>query len=133
MYAPAAAAGSLTLRLINGERVDNRQPHFVRRGAFDPTAPEKLTAAKRDIYFASQWRLMWWKFRRHRLAVISGAVLLVLYASALVSEMLAPYNHYARHTEFVRSPQFRDVRRWRGRDCVHEGGVATGQSANDAN
>jgi peptide/nickel transport system permease protein len=79
-------------------------PHFVRRGAFDPTAPEELTVAQRDIYFASQWRLMWWKFRRHRLAVISGLVLLVFYASALVSEMLAPYNQYARHTEFIRSP-----------------------------
>ena len=23
------------------------------------------------LYLASQWRLMWWKFSRHRLAVVS--------------------------------------------------------------
>ena len=28
------------------------------------------------IYVASQWRLMWWRFKKHRLAVASTAVLL---------------------------------------------------------
>jgi peptide/nickel transport system permease protein len=47
---------------------------------------------------------MWWKFRRHRLAVISGAVLAVLYASILVSEFLAPYNLHSRHVDFIYAP-----------------------------
>ena len=26
----------------------------------------------KEIYFASQWKLIWWKFRKHRLATIAG-------------------------------------------------------------
>ncbi len=33
-------------------------------------------ATRRDS--ASQWRLMWWQFRRHRLAMASSFVLLVI-------------------------------------------------------
>jgi peptide/nickel transport system permease protein len=44
------------------------------------------------IFVASQWQLMWWRFRKHRLAVISGVVVIVLYLIALVAEFVAPYN-----------------------------------------
>ena len=40
---------------------------------------------------ASQWRLMWWRLLRHRVAVACGFLLLVFYATTLVSEFLAPY------------------------------------------
>ena len=36
--------------------------------------------------------LMWWKFKRHRVAVVSGIVLLLMYGSTLVTEVLVPYN-----------------------------------------
>ncbi|MET0606642.1 MAG: ABC transporter permease [Beijerinckiaceae bacterium] len=79
-------------------------PHFVSDAPFDPRSAEELTQAQRDIYLASQWRLMWWKFKRHRLAVVSGALLLVLYASILICEFLAPYNQQTVNTDFIRSP-----------------------------
>jgi len=47
---------------------------------------------------------MWWKFRRHRIAVISGVILLLFYASTLVSEMLAPYNLHTRDTRHIYAP-----------------------------
>src|SRR4030095_12814516 len=37
----------------------------------------------------SNWRLVWWRFRRHRLAVVSALVLLVLYAIVLVSHFVS--------------------------------------------
>ena len=40
---------------------------------------------------APQWRMIWWRFRRHRVAVIAGFALLFSYASILISEFLAPY------------------------------------------
>jgi len=50
--------------------------------------------------------LMWWKFKRHRVAVVSGIILLLMYASTLVSEVLVPYNLHTRHTDFIyASPQ----------------------------
>jgi peptide/nickel transport system permease protein len=39
---------------------------------------------------ASQWQLMWWKFRKHKLAMISGAMVIAFYIVALFCEFLAP-------------------------------------------
>jgi peptide/nickel transport system permease protein len=53
---------------------------------------------------ASQWRMMWWKLCRHRVAVVSGAVLLTMYLSILVCEFLAPYGLDTRNTDFIFAP-----------------------------
>jgi peptide/nickel transport system permease protein len=47
---------------------------------------------------------MWWKLKRHRLAVISGLVLAMMYASIFISEFLAPYNLHTRNANFIYSP-----------------------------
>ncbi|MBB3772625.1 peptide/nickel transport system permease protein [Angulomicrobium tetraedrale] len=78
--------------------------HYVATGPFDPNATEPMTKAQERVYLASQLTLMWWKFRRHRLALISGIFLLVVYFSILFCEFLAPYDYQARHTDFIRSP-----------------------------
>lgn len=79
-------------------------PHFVNTAAFDPHQADTLTKAQERVYLASQLTLMWWKFRRHRLALASGIFLAVLYASILICEFLAPYNYQSRHTDFIRTP-----------------------------
>lgn len=56
------------------------------------------------IYLASQWRLMWWKFKRHKVALISGIFLATLYAMILICELLAPYNLHTRNVDFIHSP-----------------------------
>src|SRR3546814_13265650 len=71
-------------------------PHYVSDAPFDPYSVEALTPEQERYYHATQWRLMWWKLRRHRLAVVSGVVLLLLYGSILVSEILAPSNPIGR-------------------------------------
>jgi len=47
---------------------------------------------------------MWLKFRRHKLAVISGIYLILLYLSVIISEVIAPYNFNHRHTDFLYAP-----------------------------
>ena len=49
-----------------------------------------------DIYVASQWQLMRWRFRKHKLAVISLVVLIAMYLTAVFANFLAPYdpNYY---------------------------------------
>ncbi len=79
-------------------------PHYVARGAFDPHEADALTAGQERYYLASQWRLMWWKFRRHRIAVVSGAILVAMYATILVSEILEPYNLHTRATDYLYAP-----------------------------
>ena len=80
--------------------------HFVSTEPFDPGSAAQLSPEQERLYLASQWKLMWWKFKRHRVAVVSGLVLLVMYGSTLVTEFLAPYNLHTRHTDFIyASPQ----------------------------
>jgi peptide/nickel transport system permease protein len=78
--------------------------HYVSPEPFDPSGVEPLSPGQERFYLASQWQLMWWKLRRHRLAVISGGFLLVMYASILVSEFLAPYSLHARHIDYIYAP-----------------------------
>ena len=79
-------------------------PHYVSQDPFDPHATETLTPEQERFYRASQWQIMWWKFRRHRVAVVAGAILLVFYASTLVSEFIAPYNLHTRDTRHIYAP-----------------------------
>jgi peptide/nickel transport system permease protein len=42
------------------------------------------------IFVATQWQLMWWKFRKHRLAIVGGIVLIILYLTAILADFIAP-------------------------------------------
>ena len=58
--------------------------------------PQQMSkrATKREptrVVVASQWQLMWWKFRKHRLAVISLWVTGFIYFVAIFTEFLAPF------------------------------------------
>jgi peptide/nickel transport system permease protein len=78
--------------------------HYVNPEPFDPADVERLTPEQERFYTASQWQLMWWKFRRHRLAVISGWFLLLIYGSIAISEWIAPYDLHSRHPDFIHFP-----------------------------
>ena len=77
---------------------------FVPPEPFEPLATETLTPEQERVDRASQWKMMWWKFRRHRVAVFSAAILLLFYASILVSEVLSPYNPHSRDTRHIYAP-----------------------------
>lgn len=82
----------------------DRLPHYVSPAPFDPMSVEAMTAGQERFYRASQWRMMWWRLKRHRVAVASGVLLLAMYATALVSEILAPYGLDTRNTDFIYAP-----------------------------
>ncbi len=79
-------------------------PHFVSDANFDLRSIEKLTPEQEKIYFASQLTLMWWKFKRHKVAVWSGLFLLALYISIIFAEFLSPWNYQARHSKHIYVP-----------------------------
>lgn len=78
--------------------------HFVNDAPFDPHSVTKLTPEQEKFYLSSQWRLMWLKFKRHKLAVVSGAFLILVYVSIFFSEMIAPYELTHRHTDYIYAP-----------------------------
>jgi peptide/nickel transport system permease protein len=53
------------------------------------------------LFIASQWQLIWWKFRKHKLAMIGGPVILFMYFIVLFCEFLSPYLPGQRFPDFV--------------------------------
>src|SRR4029453_7707603 len=78
--------------------------HFVSTAPFDPAQSEVMSEQQKRIHMASQWKLMWWKFKRHRLALISGIILAILYFMILFCEFLAPYNLATRNVDAIYAP-----------------------------
>jgi peptide/nickel transport system permease protein len=86
------------------EQTADPLPHYVSDAPFDPYSVERMTPAQERFYMASEWRMVWWKLRRHRIAVLSGAILLTMYLSILFCEFLAPYDLDTRNTDFIYAP-----------------------------
>jgi peptide/nickel transport system permease protein len=53
---------------------------------------------------ASQWRLMWWSFRRHTLAVVAAVIVALLYLIAIFGEFLAPFDPNEANARMVYHP-----------------------------
>jgi peptide/nickel transport system permease protein len=74
-----------------------------------PAAPEilgrRVLKADEQVFVASQWRLMWLHFTRHRLAMAGLAVILALYALAVFHAFVAPYEKATRTSFIFRPPQ----------------------------
>ena len=59
---------------------------------------------KEQYFAASQWKLVWMKFKRHKLAMIAGPVLLCLYLIALFCEPISPYGQLTRFPAYLNAP-----------------------------
>ncbi|MEZ4661148.1 MAG: hypothetical protein R2911_26665 [Caldilineaceae bacterium] len=55
----------------------------------DVETTELTPVAEEKILVASQWKLMWWRFRKHRVAIISAVVVFLFYLIALFAEFMA--------------------------------------------
>jgi peptide/nickel transport system permease protein len=52
--------------------------------------PSPVVASREQrIFVASQWQLMWWRFRKHKIAVASAVVVLGFYMVVLAADFLA--------------------------------------------
>ena len=59
-----------------------------------------MTDESQEVFVASQWRLMWWRFKRHRLAVVSAIILGVFCVVAAFAEFLASSDPAYQAEEF---------------------------------
>ncbi len=71
----------------------------------DDKAPEIKTVRPDEerMYYATQWELMWWRFRRHKLAFICLWLLLGFYLVGVFCEFFSPYDPNQRFPKFVRA------------------------------
>ncbi len=89
---------------MSGETLSGTLPHTVDPRPFVLEESEHLTPEMERYYMAPAWKMTWWKFRRHRLAVVSTVILIFFYVSILFCEFLAPYGLNSRHTGFIYAP-----------------------------
>ncbi len=75
---------------------DSAQKSITGRGT-------EITAEER-YYMASQSQLMWRKFRKHRLALISTVFLIAIYFLAFTYEFWAPYEMQTQHEDYLTAP-----------------------------
>jgi peptide/nickel transport system permease protein len=67
----------------------------------ETSAPIVATMGDVRVQSAGAWRLGWWKFKKHRLALAGGIVVLLIYFIAAFAEVLAPMgplDYSARYT-----------------------------------
>ena len=57
-----------------------------------------------DIFIATQWTLMWRKFRKHKLAMFGTLVVALFYLVAIFCEPVATHDPLKRSTDFIHVP-----------------------------
>jgi peptide/nickel transport system permease protein len=57
-----------------------------------------------EFYRAGQWQLVWWKFRRHKLAQMGMIVLSILYFIAIFAESISPHDPLHRFKDYLSYP-----------------------------
>ena len=72
------------------------------------TTVKKINLFKRRTQdttgMAGQWQLMWWRFRKHKLALISSIIVLLIYVMALFCEFLATSLPATYSRDFLYAP-----------------------------
>jgi len=84
--------------------MSDRLEHFVCKEPFDPEAMDAPSEALKKLYMASQWKMMWWRFSRHKLAIAAGIVLIISYLAVFFAEIFAPYGLNDRNSKYIFAP-----------------------------
>ncbi len=61
-------------------------------GSGKAVSQQMVEEQKNKYYTATQWQLVWWRFRRNRLALIGAATLGLFMTIVLFAELIAPYS-----------------------------------------
>lgn len=71
-----------------------------------PDEPEldDVPNEREKIFVATPRQLMWWRFRRHKMALLSSVTLILLYLVALTWEFLAPYDPLRHDVQSAYAP-----------------------------
>lgn len=67
-------------------------------------ASKNTDKRKLQYYTASQWQLVWWRFRRHKVAMIGAAVLILFAILGTFADFVAPYGPSTRDRSYLMGP-----------------------------
>ena len=66
--------------------------------------PARKASRARNYDIATHWQLMWWKFKRHHMAILGLSLLGVFLVISLIPEFLSPYGPHARDLRYAQGP-----------------------------
>lgn len=72
--------------------------------AVDPVSASAEQAAADRVAVASPWKLVWWRFRRHKLAMVGAVVTLFIYFLAIFADFIAPTSVASTKTQYTYAP-----------------------------
>jgi len=75
-----------------------------KRGAPAAVGAPLASAEEEKIYVASQWQLMWWRFRKHKMAVFSSVILIIMYVFVVFADFFGPYDPREADKRFIFAP-----------------------------
>ncbi len=82
--------------------VDATAPAGATSPDIEPQGPIKEEDAQ--IFVASQWQLIWWRFRKHKVAMGSAIIVILIYLVAIFAEFLAPFPKSAYEATYTFAP-----------------------------
>jgi peptide/nickel transport system permease protein len=93
-------------------------------GALRPGGSPSVESEKNLKYYtASQWQLVWWRFKKHHLAMVGAGVLMVMALMGLFADFISPYNITTRDRSYImgapQMPKFWDQNGFSLRPFVH--------------
>jgi peptide/nickel transport system permease protein len=65
---------------------------------------DKAMEKEERYYYASQRELIWWRFNRHKAAVVSSVLLIMLYLGAIFAGFVSPYTPDTRVANYQSAP-----------------------------
>jgi len=93
------------------------------RRILDAERKKEGISAEEKLYVASQWQLIWRKFKKHRLAIFGGTILAIFYLVAIFCNFFSTYDIYKRYTKYIYCPpqriHFFDEKGFHFRPFVH--------------
>jgi peptide/nickel transport system permease protein len=88
-------------RLIPGERrVLQKRPNDT--GDQDEDAiRERIERQTEELAYASQWKLVWRKFKKHKLALVAAIIIALAYLLAIFADFFTPYDPNRRFSDYA--------------------------------
>ncbi len=71
----------------------------------DTKQEKRRDKRSQEFLIASQWRLMWWKFKKHKMAVVCAVILVFFYLVAIFCEFVSPNDPHKRSAQRIYAPR----------------------------
>lgn len=73
---------------------------YEQQSTLDQSIARQMMNSERLAFATSQWRMMWRKFVKNRIAVLGGIVVFLFYLIALFADFIAPYTLQQRMDQY---------------------------------